>query len=1044
MRKLASTVIALCLVLSGLLVLTGQMAEAAGRPVVTIRASTAAVPSGLRASLRIAVKGGVAGQTLTVQRRLGGTSRWAVVRSLKLPSSLTVSVAQVPKLGTNYFRANLAATGSTPSAVSNRITVTGTVLSSPRPAVAGQRVRFSGYLPTTFNRPLQLQKKRGAKWTRIAASRTARAGRASLAAKISARATFRIYAPAFRVRGKKRPAFASRPLVVRVLADTDRDGLPNYIERRLGTGSRTRDSDRDGLTDQAEVVLTTNPKKRDSDGDGVRDPVDDLDKDGVNNRIELRDKTKAYNPDSDTDGLSDRAEKARRTNPNRADTDRDGVSDGTEVKLGSNPLRADTDRDGKADGKETYRRQVKGPRGATFQASGSAAAVLSARLSPVTDTALRSVAGGLGAAVEVSSEAPLASGSLTIPFNASSLPANARIGVLHFDEGTGTFDLPAHQTVDLAAGRVTVRTTKFSPFVVVDLNSFEAIWKTAIVEPRDGTGASRNIDAVLALDSSGSMADNDPSDNRKVAAKLFVDSLVPGDLASAIDFDDAIRQIQSLTPNFAAVKAVIDSIDSVGGTDISAAVREGLDELDRHGVTAHGRVLVLLTDGQDNFGFDNSLIQRAVDSKTTVYTVGLGSGVDEALLQRIADTTGGKFFLVQDASNLPGAYDRITDDIGAADTDKDGLSDEAERSGWRIQRGSIFKTDPSNADTDGDGVTDGQEAGALTTSSWGKAYEGVSDPTKADTDGDALDDATEIEAGFDAWSSDSDDDRLNDFREVQFGSDPLSVNADGDSFDDAEEENNGSDPNVYDLTRVDGGAAFIAGAVFGDAEWGAKHIARLNQEQISSWQYLTGAVASGFVAIGDVRDAAANLLKLDVAATLISIIGIIPALGDATKISDSAIAFVKRGPKATQAALRVIANTPRLSDGVRVSLIRKIIRLNPQRARLSQDLAVRGAPAPAILRTSGRSIGTKTQDAAAQARILELRRLGATDIRLNQQQVGIDGTKLGINRPDVQYTLDMKRHYIEWDTPDSGRGPGHRVRLLTNDPDGEVELIILD
>ncbi len=65
---------------------------------------------------------------------------------------------------------------------------------------------------------------------------------------------------------------------------------------------------------------------------------------------------------------------------------------------------------------------------------------------------------------------------------------------------------------------------------------------------------------------------------------------------------------------------------------------------------------------------------------------------------------------------------------------------------------------------------------------------------------------------------------------------------------------------------------------------------------------------------------------------------------------------------------------------------------------------------------------------------------GATDIRIDQHQVNAAGQRVGINRPDLQYTLDGRRHYEEFDIPGSRRGPGHEARIRANDPDGIVDL----
>jgi transglutaminase-like putative cysteine protease len=57
-----------------------------------------------------------------------------------------------------------------------------------------------------------------------------------------------------------------------VLLDTDRDGLPDEMEVRLGTDPVLTDTDGDTLTDHAETVkYGTNPLEADSDGDGVAD-----------------------------------------------------------------------------------------------------------------------------------------------------------------------------------------------------------------------------------------------------------------------------------------------------------------------------------------------------------------------------------------------------------------------------------------------------------------------------------------------------------------------------------------------------------------------------------------------------------------------------------------------------------------------------------------------------------------------------------------------------------------------------------------------------
>src|SRR5207248_9158945 len=108
-------------------------------------------------------------------------------------------------------------------------------------------------------------------------------------------------------------------------------------------------------------------------------------------------------------------------------------------------------------------------------------------------------------------------------------------------------------------------------------------------------------------------------------------------------------------------------------------------------------------------------------------------------------------------------------------------------------------------------------------------------------------------------------------------------------------------------------------------------------------------------------------------------------------------------------------------------------------ARTPRDVAVNPkAPAPLPL---NRPIGqSPTQNAQLQNDIQALRARGATDMRVNQQQVNINGERVGVNRPDLQYTMNGRRNYAEYDTPASNRGLPHKERIIANDPTAKVHL----
>ncbi|MDE6530949.1 MAG: hypothetical protein K2K96_09285, partial [Lachnospiraceae bacterium] len=126
--------------------------------------------------------------------------------------------------------------------------------------------------------------------------------------------------------------------------DTDGDGIPDVLEKEIGTDPEAADTDGDGLSDYEEVFLTgTDPVNPSSVQPGVPDADADSDGDGIPNREEL---DRGFNPasaDSDHDGISDDEELyVYGTDPVNADSDGDGIRDGDEIILGLDPLNGST------------------------------------------------------------------------------------------------------------------------------------------------------------------------------------------------------------------------------------------------------------------------------------------------------------------------------------------------------------------------------------------------------------------------------------------------------------------------------------------------------------------------------------------------------------------------------------------------------------------------------------------------------------------------------------------------------------------------------
>jgi len=177
-------------------------------------------------------------------------------------------------------------------------------------------------------------------------------------------------------------------------------------------------------------------------------------------------------------------------------------------------------------------------------------------------------------------------------------------------------------------------------------------------------------DVVFTIDSSGSMAWNDPGDLRKEAAKGYVDLLVPDDRAAVVDFDTIAFLVNDdrLSSDYPRVKQNIDRIDSAGGTFLSVGLEAALDEFQLNGDPRHAWVLIFLTDAESITEDDDILVPLAVDRAVAlgvrIYSVGLSvpPGLFD-LMESIANRTGGKFYLAPTADTLLDIYEDIGNEV---------------------------------------------------------------------------------------------------------------------------------------------------------------------------------------------------------------------------------------------------------------------------------------------------------------------------------------------------------------------------------------------
>ncbi len=641
----------------------------------------------------------------------------------------------------------------------------------------------------------------------------------------------------------------------------------------MGTNVEQADTDGDGLTDAQELVRTgTDPTKPDPSGA-------DRDSDGLTNQQEMQAGTDPLKPDTDGEGLTDDFEVGEfNSDPTRQDTDSDGLTDDSEKRLGTDPRKANTDSSGRIDGFEDYTsKKLAEELGVSVEMNGRGDVARGVEFEDLGgDKVFQEAPGRVSGAVDITSEAPFYDAKIKIEFDPAQVPNNdpQNLKIMYWDEAARVFVLLDSQGVNAEEGYAWADTTHFTTFLLVYEPTWYAEWRKDMGDDfkRDPSDPEfKNLDIVLDIDSSGSMNRNDPSDLRKTAAKGFIDALLEGDRTAVVDFDSSATLSQPLTTDFIAAKNAVDSIDSNGGTDIGAGVDVSLNEIAENGDPDHLKSIIVLTDGEGDY--DADLTQRAKDAEVVIYTVGLGSEVDEQLLRSIAEATDGAYYPVSSANQLPELFERIAqkdpNPESGPDADGDGLSDALETGGFRGGNGAFVTTDPNDEDTYDDGFTDGEEAGELSYGPDGDYFTVPTNPIEADPDGDSLDDFDEIGIGTEPNNPDSDFDNLSDSTELAENFDPNDSNPDGDSLRDDEELVAQGDSMLFyadpfhpDSTGWDNvkdtGVGFVSGSM-------GKTLADLgvvDSETIRGFGYLKGWIFSN-IFIGDFRDGLYRALHSD-------------------------------------------------------------------------------------------------------------------------------------------------------------------------------------
>jgi Ca-activated chloride channel homolog len=201
------------------------------------------------------------------------------------------------------------------------------------------------------------------------------------------------------------------------------------------------------------------------------------------------------------------------------------------------------------------------------------------------------------------------------------------------------------------------------------------------------TRSAEGIDIMLVLDTSTSMRAEDFRPNRFEAARDVASEFISGrvsDRVGLVVFAAKAYTQAPLTLDYGFLQQMLDEV-RVGviqdGTAIGTALAMAVNRLKK--TEAESKVVILLTDGQNNRGEIDPITASEVAQamNVRVYAIGVGSRgtapfvvnqpfagqqrqmlpvqIDEDMLRTVAETTGGRYFRATSKRALRDIYDEI-------------------------------------------------------------------------------------------------------------------------------------------------------------------------------------------------------------------------------------------------------------------------------------------------------------------------------------------------------------------------------------------------